>query len=58
MRTPADCGPNAEDSAADEKKHVLLLSQQDTSRDYVEICSDHVSKAVLSLITLKLTRCL
>lgn len=39
------------------KKHRLLLSQRDTSRDYVEICSDHISKAVLSLIILKLTQC-
>lgn len=58
MRTAINCCTVPKDSTADEKKHRLLLSQQDTSRDYMEICSNHVSKAVLSLITLKWTQCL
>lgn len=56
MRPDANCRTFAEDSAAEEKRR-LLLSRRDARRDYVEICSDHVSKAVLSLITLKLPQC-
>lgn len=51
MRTTINCRTVSKGSTANEKNHRLLLRQQGTSRDYVEICLDHVSKTVLSLIT-------